>query len=161
MSFKKYKNLEQYQDEVLCQNPHLNTFFKEAEMIFDKPLTISQISFDQKKLIEDHILMCGDSAGLIHPLCGNGMAMAISSAKILSECVLGFLKSTDKDRSTMEKDYQEKWTNQFNRRLKAGKILQRLLENEKATNFGINILRYIPRVMTTIIGQTHGKSLSV
>jgi hypothetical protein len=27
--------------------------------------------------------MIGDTAGLIHPLCGNGMAMAIHSAKIV------------------------------------------------------------------------------
>tara|TARA_R110002020_G_scaffold252485_6_gene466390 strand:+ start:1021 stop:2226 length:1206 start_codon:yes stop_codon:yes gene_type:complete len=160
-SFKKYKNLEQYQDEVLCQNQHLNTFFKESEMIFNKPLTISQIAFDQKKLVESHILMCGDSAGLIHPLCGNGMAMAISSAKILSECVLEFFQTKNMDRSLLEKDYQEKWKNEFSRRLRAGKILQRILENEKVANFGIGILKYAPGVMTNIIGRTHGKPLVV
>jgi flavin-dependent dehydrogenase len=39
--------------------------------------------FQQKKKLENHILMIGDTAGLIHPLCGNGMAMAIHSAKIV------------------------------------------------------------------------------
>jgi flavin-dependent dehydrogenase len=29
--------------------------------------------------------MIGDTAGLIHPLCGNGMAMAIHSAKLAAE----------------------------------------------------------------------------
>jgi 2-polyprenyl-6-methoxyphenol hydroxylase-like FAD-dependent oxidoreductase len=29
--------------------------------------------------------MIGDTAGLIHPLCGNGMAMAIHSAKWLQK----------------------------------------------------------------------------
>ena len=42
-------------------------------------------SFAPKKPVEEHILMSGDAAGLITPLCGNGMAMAIRSAKILSE----------------------------------------------------------------------------
>jgi flavin-dependent dehydrogenase len=31
--------------------------------------------------------MIGDTAGLIHPLCGNGMAMAIHSAKIVSKLI--------------------------------------------------------------------------
>jgi flavin-dependent dehydrogenase len=31
----------------------------------------------------EDMLMIGDTAGLIHPLCGNGMAMAIHSAKLL------------------------------------------------------------------------------
>jgi len=35
-------------------------------------------------------LMIGDTAGLIHPLCGNGMAMAIHSAKIASELIGDF-----------------------------------------------------------------------
>jgi flavin-dependent dehydrogenase len=41
------------------------------------------VSFEEKKNVEDHMLMIGDTAGLIHPLCGNGMAMAIHSAKLL------------------------------------------------------------------------------
>jgi hypothetical protein len=54
--------------------------FKNAVIQFEKPLTISQVSFEEKKC-ENHIIMIGD-AGLIHPLCGNGMAMAIHSAKL-------------------------------------------------------------------------------
>ncbi|WP_317129550.1 NAD(P)/FAD-dependent oxidoreductase [Flavobacterium zepuense] len=35
--------------------------------------------------------MIGDTAGLIHPLCGNGMAMALHSAKIAAELVLSII----------------------------------------------------------------------
>ena len=76
-SFKTYKNMETYQKEVLYQNTTLKKIFEESEPIFDAPLTISQVSFGKKSKVENHILMVGDTAGLIHPLCGNGMAMAI------------------------------------------------------------------------------------
>ncbi len=32
--------------------------------------------------------MCGDTAGLITPLCGNGMSMAIGASKILTGLIV-------------------------------------------------------------------------
>ena len=62
----------------------LKSYFESSDFIFNKPLVISEINFNKKKLIEDFLIMCGDTAGLITPLCGNGMAMAIHSGKIIS-----------------------------------------------------------------------------
>jgi 2-polyprenyl-6-methoxyphenol hydroxylase-like FAD-dependent oxidoreductase len=77
----KYKSIEDYQLSVVSQN-QTKYIFNTASIQFEKPLTISQVSFEEKKMCED-MLMIGDTAGLIHPLCGNGMAMAIHSAKLL------------------------------------------------------------------------------
>ncbi len=87
-SFKRHGDLDAFQKSVLSSNPYLRRFFEQGRPVFDKPLTISQISFAKKAPVEQHILMAGDSAGLIHPLCGNGMAMAVHSAKLLSELML-------------------------------------------------------------------------
>ena len=81
-SFKKYKNISDFQQQVVFKNQHLKKIFKESISVFEKPLTISQISFETKNPIENHIIMCGDTAGMIHPLCGNGMGMAIASARL-------------------------------------------------------------------------------
>ncbi len=86
-TFQQYKNIEEYQSKVVAKNPLLQSIFENTVPLFEKPLTISQICFDKKEPVDQHILMIGDSAGLIHPLCGNGMAMAIRSAKIVSELV--------------------------------------------------------------------------
>ena len=90
-NFKKYKNIKEFEKQVVFENSYLRELFKESKAVFDKPLTISQISFETKKPVENHILMCGDTAGMIHPLCGNGMSMAISSAKLASDRILQFL----------------------------------------------------------------------
>ena len=82
--FEKYKNVDDFNQQVVSENPFLGEFLQKAQPIFKKPLGIAQIAFQKKPTVEDHILMCGDTAGLIHPLCGNGMAMAIHSAKILA-----------------------------------------------------------------------------
>jgi 2-polyprenyl-6-methoxyphenol hydroxylase-like FAD-dependent oxidoreductase len=47
--------------------------------------------------------MIGDTAGLIHPLCGNGMAMAIHSAKIVSK-LRGLFYDEVKSRTELEKE---------------------------------------------------------
>jgi flavin-dependent dehydrogenase len=50
---------------------------------------------------------------LIHPLCGNGMAMAIHSAKLATENTIHFLENRI-NRSTLENNYLNDW----NRNLK-------------------------------------------
>jgi len=87
-SFKQFKNIGEFQEKVLNQNHFLKKAFDEYEMAFEKPLSISQVSFAAKAPVENHIIMCGDSAGMIHPLAGNGMSMAIRSAQMASLQIL-------------------------------------------------------------------------
>jgi len=49
--------------------------------------------------------MIGILAGLIHPLCGNGMAMAIHSAKLRMELVLKYSNKTIRIQGRLEKEY--------------------------------------------------------
>lgn len=78
------------EEAVLFRNPFIRSIFEKSEFLFDRPETINEISFQTKQPVENHILMIGDAAGMIAPLCGNGMAMAIHSAKIVSERLLQY-----------------------------------------------------------------------
>ncbi len=160
-TFKKYKNIEEYQNNVVLKNPLLQEIFDTCESIFEKPLTISQVSFDKKEMVENHMLMIGDAAGLIHPLCGNGMAMAIHSAKIVSELVGDFYSGKIKSRSELENKYRKEWNFNFNKRLKTGRILAKILNQQKLSDAVMAILLKFPFVLTMIIKKTHGKPLSV
>lgn len=160
-SFKKYKNITDFQSQVMAKNPHLKKIFENSTMLFDKQLTISQISFDKKKAIEDHIIMIGDTAGLIHPLCGNGMAMAIHSAKIASELIIKYNSRTIETRAELEKEYQKKWNLTFRKRLQAGRFLSSILENKKNANLVLKMVTTFKFILPYIIKQTHGKPLTV
>ncbi len=155
-SFKKYGDIEKFQEQELSKNPFLNKFFNEATPIFKKPLTISQISFHKKKPVENHIFMIGDSAGLIHPLCGNGMAMAIKSAQIFSEIFLEAFQNNNFDRGKLEEKYTNQWQNEFGERLKTGRFIQRVLLNPLASKVGLSFARSFPSVVPKIIEKTHG-----
>ncbi len=158
-SFQKLKNVSDFNEKVVAKNPFLNDFLGKATPIFNEPLTIAQISFEQKKSVENHILMCGDTAGLIHPLCGNGMAMAIHSAKIASEHVSCFLGVTF-DRNQMETAYEKEWQKTFKKRLWMGRHLQSLLLNEEMSNLALQAVTTSPALLRKLIQQTHGKPIA-
>lgn len=158
-SFKQYKNPDSYKNEVLVKNKHLKEFFEKATPMFSQDLTIAQISFDKKSKVKDHILMLGDSAGLIHPLCGNGMAMAIHSAKIASEIILKHSAENNFNRKELEKEYEENWSQNFSSRLKTGRILQKILLNPALAEFSQNALSFFPSILPGIIKLTHGKQV--
>lgn len=160
-TFKQYKNIEEYQQNVLYKNQFLKSIFENSTLLFDKPLTISQISFDKKQPVENHILMIGDTAGLIHPLCGNGMAMAIHSAKIASELVLDYMEGKIKSREAFEKAYAKEWKKHFGKRLFSGRILARILRNKTITNALISVAVSFPALLPGIIKQTHGTPITI
>ncbi|WET03056.1 NAD(P)/FAD-dependent oxidoreductase [Flavobacterium sp. YJ01] len=160
-TFKNYKNIEDYQKEVLYKNKNLKTVFENSTPLFDKPLTISQISFDKKLPVENHILMIGDTAGLIHPMCGNGMAMAIHSAKIASELITDFYNGNIVSRDALEKKYAIEWKKQFSKRLFFGRILAKALTYKKFTSFLTTIAASFPALLSTIIKQTHGNPVTI
>jgi flavin-dependent dehydrogenase len=110
-SFKQHKDPITFKNKVLLQNPHLRSFFQEAKPLFEKDLSIAQISFEKKSSVQDHILMLGDAAGLIHPLSGNGMAMAIHSAKLASEAVLNYYWNDEISRVARRKSIRKNGKN--------------------------------------------------
>lgn len=155
-SFKKYGDIETFQKEELSKNPFLNRFFKEAVPVLKKPLTISQISFEPKRPVEDHIFMIGDSAGLIHPLCGNGMAMAMRGAQLFSELFLAANKNGEIDRQLLESKYAKSWETEFGSRLKTGRYIQKALMNPISSQIGFSLARTFPSLLPRLIEKTHG-----
>jgi flavin-dependent dehydrogenase len=160
-TFKKYKNIEEYQRKVLFENPCLKALFGHFNLAFEKPLTISQICFEEKQRIENHVLMIGDAAGLIHPLCGNGMAMAIHSAKIVSELIDNYCIDEMESRVTLEKKYRQEWNANFKARIKMGRFLASLLQKIQVSEVIMRILIAFPALLLLIVKKTHGKPILI
>jgi flavin-dependent dehydrogenase len=104
---QKGNSIKQMEKLILTKNPFLKKIFDSAYFVIQEPVVISQVSFDKKSLIEDHILMVGDAAGMITPLCGNGMSMALHGAKLAFECLAACLYQKI-DRRQMEALYSNK-----------------------------------------------------
>jgi menaquinone-9 beta-reductase len=142
--------------ELLCQNPHLKKIFEEAVFVYKKPLVINEISFAPKEAVFNHMLMVGDTAGLITPLCGNGMAMAIHGAKLATDLVIKAHKGELK-RSSMELQYMEAWQRQFGTRLLVGRLVQRLFGKVWLTEIGLRLIYSIRPLFYWLVKRSHGK----
>ena len=152
-NLRLHSTIADMEKEVLWKNPHLKKIFTESEFLYDKPEVINEISFAPKTAVENHVLMAGDSAGLITPLCGNGMAMAIHGAKLLTESIL----ENYQDRNLVESSYQKSWDKHFKNRLWVGRNVQRLFGNEIISEIALSTLKTFKPALGVIMKATHGE----
>jgi flavin-dependent dehydrogenase len=97
--------------------------------------------------------MIGHTAGLIHPMCGNGMAMAIHSAKIASDLVIRYRSGKSNKRVVGKRKYSNKWNYNFKKRLKIGRLSRRILQR-KLLAAVMRILIVFPSLLPIIIKKT-------
>ncbi|GAB3888693.1 NAD(P)/FAD-dependent oxidoreductase [Spirosoma agri] len=158
-NLRQFGTIPAMENGILYRNPHLKTVFENADFLYERPEVINDISFAPKQVIDNHILMTGDSAGLITPLCGNGMAMAIRGAKLASNLASSFLQG-QLTRSELEQRYQRAWSEQFARRLWIGRTVQQLFGNAWVTETALRTLRMFTPALRGIMSQTHGALIS-
>ncbi len=154
---KKFKNIHEMEERILFENPLLKSIFKESDFLFEKPEVINEISFETKEPVWNHILMTGDAAGMITPLCGNGMAMAIHSAKILSDLLKIHIEKKNFNRQQVENEYTQTWNKTFANRLWIGRQIQnKLFGSEFTSNLAINLAVHLKFIANLLIRKTHG-----
>ncbi len=156
-SLRRHGSIEAMEERVLWKNPHLKEIFQQSDYLFDKPEVINEISFAPKRPVVRHVLMSGDTAGLITPLCGNGMALAIHSAKLLSELIIRTYRPTGFDREALERGYAQAWNRQFATRLRVGRTVQRLFGSGWVSEVGVQLVKTLPWVANQLMRRTHGQ----
>lgn len=154
-NLKRHKTIEEMEASILHKNPFLKGIWTDSDFLFEKPEVINEISFEKKELVYNHILMCGDTAGMITPLCGNGMAMAIRSAKLLSEMIIQNWNKGDFNRKNLEQSYTNVWHQIFASRLWTGRQIQKLFGSKWTSNLAVGLVKN-EWLGNFIIKQTHG-----
>lgn len=149
-------SIKRMEKEVLCKNPFLEKIFNNSDFVMTEPVVISQISFEKKSLVEEHVLMVGDAAGMITPLCGNGMSMALHAGKLAFGEIDHFL-SNSTSRQQMEARYTSEWKKHFAGRLRIGRFIQGFFGDPLLSNVLISSVKPFPRVAGWLIRQTHGE----
>lgn len=142
---------------ILSANPHLRRLLLQSERCSVEPVTISQVSFDAKSQVEQHVLMIGDAAGMIAPLCGNGMSMALHGSKLAALAIHPFLQGSI-SRWEMEQRYTRQWRKEFGARLRMGRMIQRLSGNALLMRWFVGAGKTFPGMMRWMIRQTHGQA---
>lgn len=153
---KSGNSIAAMEENILSKNPKLREIFDNATFLYKQPLVISQINFSKKTQVENNVLLLGDSAGLISPLCGNGMSMAMHSSTIAFHQIHAFLQGKN-TRKQMEENYEHLWKKEFSKRLWMGRNVQKLFGRNSTTSFFLKTMNRIPFVANKIIAATHGR----
>jgi flavin-dependent dehydrogenase len=141
------------------QNRFLDRWLEGATPIYDKWLSIAQVPFMTKTPVEGDILLAGDAAGMVAPLAGDGMAMALQSGMMAAEHVeqgLGNFTAS----STMTRDYANAWNRAFSGRLRLGRALQSIMLRPALINPGLRLMNLLPAIGDVLVAQTRDLKLA-
>lgn len=120
-----------------------------------EPLAVAQVTLATKETGKGSVLFVGDAAGMIAPLCGDGQAMALESAVLLSELML------QGDDVSLPARWNEGWHRRFDGRLRVGRWLQSLLSRPRAAEGAVRLLQAWPRLASSLLSATRGAKLVV
>ena len=147
---------ERFTWEVMGRNPFLRHRLEELKPNWNAVLAVANLSFGATSREAGGILMVGDAAASITPLCGDGMSMALRSAEILAPLADRFL-ARESTAASLVKAYEQKWQNEFRLRLRVGSLLQHvLLAPALTTGAALAFLNRFPALGKCLIGWTRG-----
>ncbi len=155
INLKREGSIPNLERNVLSRNPFLRRYFESAEFLFEKPLTISHLHFEIKNPVADHLLLLGDAAGNIAPLSGNGMSMALRSAKLACESLLPYMNG-ETTLTEMEGHYAKCYYNTFSKRIRIARQVNQLANYPEVTNWSFRFLRLFPGIVDLVSKKLHG-----
>src|SRR5205085_7433690 len=85
-------------DEIRAEEPTLEAMYARYTPAQEGFLSSEPVIFRARSAVEHGIFMLGDASGIIDPLTGNGMAMAIQSAVVAASFIADALTG-DRDRA--------------------------------------------------------------
>jgi menaquinone-9 beta-reductase len=100
-----------------AESPRLEELFSGHEPAQAEYLSSEPVVFAPRSVVESHVVLVGDAAGLIDPLAGNGMTMAIQSAALAAPGIERFLAGA-LDREALERQYASAHRSLFSSRIR-------------------------------------------
>jgi menaquinone-9 beta-reductase len=152
-------NLEETEQQYLHQNPTLKRYFTHFPKLTERVSTAG-VFFTARNVHADGMLFLGDSAGMIPPLAGNGMSMAIHSAVLATNLAHRHLTG-HLDRNELGMRYEYEWNKAFSGRLRMARTLQSIMEKPGMTAFSMAAFRAFPGLFRLAVSQTHGTAIPV
>lgn len=126
-------------DAIRGEESALEKMFGVHQPAQDGFLTSEPVIFRARSPVEQSIVMIGDASGIMDPLTGNGMAMAIQSAVLAAPFVQTML--TWENRKGLENGYIEAHDGFFGRRIKWSRRVAKLLSRPRFLDAALSTVR--------------------
>lgn len=147
--------VEKFIEWIQTQNDHLRAWFAAARMIQTDWISISQVPFVSKQVVVNDIPMIGDSAALIAPLLGDGIAVALEGGIMLADYVAEYLNGVISAQA-LKSLYRAAWGRKFSGRLRLGRLLQSIMLRPDWISSGLRLLKWMPGIGSYLVQNTRG-----
>ena len=145
---------QQFWEKIRAENRALGQATAGATPDFDWMAT-ANVSFEKREPTSEGLLRAGDAAGTIHPLSGDGMAMAVRSGELVA-ATLGASLRGDLNRADVAPLYSASWHREFGRRLSWAQTLQPLFVAPNLTLPALRFFDKIPQLGALALRATRG-----
>jgi flavin-dependent dehydrogenase len=125
---------------IRAEEPQLERLYAGHEPAQDGYLSSEPVIFRARSAVEGGVFMIGDASGVIDPLTGNGMAMAIQSALLAAPMLLRLLESPSQ-RTQIEDEYRALHHRFFARRIAWSRRVALLLSRPRLLDAALATVR--------------------
>jgi flavin-dependent dehydrogenase len=140
-------------DWMKTQNPALGAWLSAAQPVYQPWISIAQVPFVDKQTVVNDILMVGDSAGLITPIAGDGMGMALQASFIASRLLAEYL-SGQISADCLRHHYNTEWWSAFRLRLRLSRLLQAFMLRPRWLTLGLQLMNAAPMFGQFLVTHT-------
>jgi len=145
--------LDRFYASMLMQNPHLHARMRGAKRLGPRWTTVGFTYARRPMPVEDGFWRVGDSSGMIAPLTGDGMGMAVCTAELAAATALAaFRGDLVWERTTAE--YARRWQREFASRLRWGHRLETILLSPRLAILACRSLGLVPSLIDLVYRRT-------
>lgn len=136
-------------------NPALGQRLRAGHPLPETATSVAPVDPYRPAVPWDGIACVGDTAVMIPPLCGDGMAMALRSAELCAPLAHAFLQGT-LSLDGWAAAYANAWHAEFDQRLRLGRFLQKLLNIPSLTELCVGAGHLMPALGRYLVQATRG-----
>lgn len=134
------------------EEPRLEELYATHAPAQEHFLSSEPVIFRARSAVEGGVFMIGDASGVIDPLTGNGMAMAVQSALLLAPLLVRLLERPQ-ERAAIEHEYRERHRAFFASRIRWSRAVASLLSRPRALDAALVTSRN-PRIGAALLQRT-------
>jgi len=103
--------------------------------------------------MEDGIFMIGDAAGVIAPLAGDGIGIAMESGKLIADLLYKKI-CENLSKEELKSLYTKEWNKLFSKRMLTAKIIQGFILKRFSRNSGSLFMKNFKSLLPYLINAT-------
>lgn len=143
-------------ETIRAERPRLEQLYAAHQPAQDGYLSSEPVIFRARSAVEGGVFMIGDASGIIDPLTGNGMAMALQSALLAAPRLLRLIEQPSR-RAEIENEYRHAHRAFFAPRIAWSRGVAMLLSRPRLLDAALATVR-TPRAGGTFLRRTRADS---